>query len=280
MRFRDAHPARAVSQDQVEQVRAPVLRITFSSSIGPQWGKTTNYKGKVVWVRLYGGPTVTEVFRSGVSRWASDDGIDESQRSPLRGKTCATRYSVRSSAAPWAFAGSAGRPTIVTLDGVAGVVPGMSPAQVSPVWVIPVSPGPAVASPACQEAVIRDGAVHGYALFEQGHLGAAWFDRGVRTPSGITVGSTVTQLVRAYSDRMRAEPHAYEPGGQYFFLTRQQSPHWKIWIDTNAAAASPRSGSGTARSATSKAAPERIADGSRPDTGSRGQRGASRRCCR
>src|SRR4051812_28639553 len=137
-----------------------------------------------------------------------------------------------------AFAVSRSAPYLVTLDGVGGVVPGMTPAQVSRIWGVPVTLGPDVASPGCQEAVIRAGRVHGYALFLSGRFGAVWFDRGARTPSGITIGSTVPQLVRAYDTRygMYAKPHTYVIGGQYFFLTRQQSPHWKLRFDSNASA--------------------------------------------
>jgi hypothetical protein len=89
-------------------------------------------------------------------------------------------------------------PTLVTLDGVGGVLPGMTAAQVSRIWRTPVRLGPDAASAGCRTAKISTGRVRGYALFENGKLGAVWFDRGVRTPSGITIGSTVPQLVRAY----------------------------------------------------------------------------------
>lgn len=128
------------------------------------------------------------------------------------------------------------RPTVLTLDGVGGVVPGMTAAQVSRAWGTPVRLGPEAEVLGCGTAPIRTGRVRGYALFENGRLGAVWFDRGVRTPSGITIGSTVPQLVRAYGQELQAQIHKYQLGGQYFFLTRKQLPRWRIRFDSNAAA--------------------------------------------
>ena len=112
----------------------------------------------------------------------------------------------------------------------------MTAAQVASIWRTPVRLGPDAASPGCRTAKISTGRVRGYALFENGRLGAVWFDRGVRTPSGITIGSTVLQLVRAYGYRLQAEPHKYQLGAQYFFLTRKQSPRWRMRFDASAAA--------------------------------------------
>jgi hypothetical protein len=122
----------------------------------------------------------------------------------------------------------------VTLDGVGGVVPGMTPQQVAVRWGVHVSLGPAVASPGCQTATITKRPIHGYALFEGGRFGAIFFDRGARTPSGITIGSRVTQLLRVYGPRLHVKPHAYVAGGHYYFLTRRQPPHWRLRFDSNA----------------------------------------------
>src|SRR3954463_10535486 len=90
-----------------------------------------------------------------------------------------------------------GLPRVVTLDGVAGVVPGLSAAEVSSRWGIAVRPRGG-ASAGCPTATINVAGVRGYALFERGRLGAVFFERGVRTPSRIRIGSTVSQLKRAY----------------------------------------------------------------------------------
>jgi hypothetical protein len=125
-------------------------------------------------------------------------------------------------------------PAPVTLDGVGGVVPGLTPAQVSARWRIPIRLGPDTVSQGCQTGEVRRAGVRGYVLFENGRFGAVFFDRGARTPSGITIGSTVAQLRRAYGSRLRVEHHAYVPGGHYYFLRRRQAPHWQIRFDSNA----------------------------------------------
>lgn len=128
-------------------------------------------------------------------------------------------------------------PAPVTLDGVGGVTPGMTPRAVAARWGVPLRLGPTIGGPGstCRSGVVRAGALHGYALFEAGRLGAVFFDRGARTPSGVTIGSRESVLRRAYPGRLRVRPHEYVRGGHYYFLTRRQSPHWRIRFDTNAA---------------------------------------------
>lgn len=74
----------------------------------------------------------------------------------------------------------------------------------------------------------------GYALFERGRFGAVFFNRGARTPSGIKIGSSLTALRCVYRGRLTSRPHAYEPGGRYYFLTRRSRPHWQIRFDVSA----------------------------------------------
>lgn len=132
-----------------------------------------------------------------------------------------------------AFAGSSALPAPVTLDGVGGVVPGMTAEQVARRWGTRVEPGVEEISPGCRTANVRKNAVRGYALFERGRFAAVWFERGVRTPSGIGIGSTRATLVRAYGSRLAWKRHAYEPGGWYAFLTRRMSPRWRIRFDVS-----------------------------------------------
>lgn len=125
-------------------------------------------------------------------------------------------------------------PAPITLDRVGGVVPGMNPSAVAARWGVTLHlSGPAGSS--CRTGVVSRGGLHGYALFEGGRFGAVFFDRGARTPSGITIGSTERAIRRAYGDRLRVEPHRYVRGGHYFFLTRRHAPHWRIRFDTNGA---------------------------------------------
>ena len=75
--------------------------------------------------------------------------------------------------------------------------------------------------------------MEGYALFERGRFGAVFFRRGARTPRGIRIGLTLSALRRAYPGRLTSRPHAYEPGGRYYFLTRRSKPHWQIRFDVS-----------------------------------------------
>jgi hypothetical protein len=130
-------------------------------------------------------------------------------------------------------AGSTALPAQVTLDGVGGVVPGMTPAQVARRWATRVSLRSEEIRPGCRTADVRAGSMRGYALFERGRFGAVWFQRGASTPSGIRIGSTRKALVRAYGSRLRWTPHRYEHGGFYVFLTRRASPKWRIRFDVS-----------------------------------------------
>ena len=126
-------------------------------------------------------------------------------------------------------------PAPVTLDGVGGVTPGMTPRQVSARWGVPLRLQGGAGGPGstCRTARFRVGALRGYALFEGGRFGAVFFDRGARTPSGITIGSTERALRRTYGSRLQVRPHQYVRGGHYFFLRRRQMPRWRIRFDTN-----------------------------------------------
>jgi hypothetical protein len=132
-----------------------------------------------------------------------------------------------------AEAGSTALPAPVTLDGVGGVVPGMTPAQVARRWATRISLGSEEIRPGCRTANVRAGSMRGYALFERGRFGAVWFQRGASTPSGIRIGSTRAALARAYGSRLRWTPHRYEHGGFYVFLTRRASPQWRIRFDVS-----------------------------------------------
>jgi hypothetical protein len=124
------------------------------------------------------------------------------------------------------FAGSAAAAPswIVTLDGTAGVVPGMSPAQVAAAWGFPVRAVPAL----CTVVPIQSGRLRGRAMFRNGKLDAIFFDRGVTTPSGITIGSTADTLQQIYGRKLESMP-----GSHYFFLTRHTAPHWQLRFDTD-----------------------------------------------
>src|SRR5438034_11333435 len=93
-------------------------------------------------------------------------------------------------------AAAAGLPARVTLDGVGGVVPGMTPTQAATRWHVALRlSGP---DPACQTAPNAIGSLHGYVLFEHGRLGPLFLDHGVRTGTGIGIAYTQLRLRSAY----------------------------------------------------------------------------------
>src|SRR5437764_11320325 len=73
----------------------------------------------------------------------------------------------------------------VTLDGVGGVVPGMSVAQVGQAWGMTLQP----VGRTCGFVRFGVGDVRGRALFSDGKLGALFFDQGATTLSGIGIGT-------------------------------------------------------------------------------------------
>jgi hypothetical protein len=75
--------------------------------------------------------------------------------------------------------------------------------------------------------------MRGYALFERSRFGAAFFTKGARTPSGITIGSSLNALQRAYRGRLTSRPDVYQHGGRNYFLTRRSRPHWQIRFDVS-----------------------------------------------
>lgn len=117
-------------------------------------------------------------------------------------------------------------PAPVTLDGVGGVVPGMTVAQVAAAWGVPLRAVPS----ACTVVSIRRGPMHGRALFAYGRFGAVFFDRGAAAPGGIAIGSTLAGLRRAYGGRLQGER-----GSHFYFLTRGRGPHWQLRFDTDRA---------------------------------------------
>jgi hypothetical protein len=113
----------------------------------------------------------------------------------------------------------------VTLDGIGGVIPGMTAEQIATAWGIPVS---VTSTTLCTIVAIHPGQARGHALFHNGKLGAVFFDQGVHTLSGIGIGSTVTGLQHTFGRNLQSAD-----GSHFFFLTRHQSPHWQIRFDTN-----------------------------------------------
>jgi hypothetical protein len=132
-----------------------------------------------------------------------------------------------------ASAGIAHLPARVTLDGVAGVTPGMSPDVVAQRWGIRLRLDTTFGF-RCQTAVVKAGAMRGYALFERRRFGSVFFDEGAVTGRGIRVGSTRAELVRAYGHRLTRRRNAYNPGAVDYFVRRARAPRWELRFDVSA----------------------------------------------
>jgi hypothetical protein len=120
-------------------------------------------------------------------------------------------------------------PAPVTLHGVGGVKPGMTPRQVSRAWGVPVVLGAASPGSPCQVAQISRGAVRGYAIFERRRFGAVFFKAGETTDTGIHRGSSLAALRAAYGARLKVYPDKYTPKAKTAFV----GGAWKLRFDVN-----------------------------------------------
>jgi hypothetical protein len=119
-------------------------------------------------------------------------------------------------------------PAPLTLYGVAGVRPGMTPAQVRERWGIEAdTPGPGFNG--CTGAAFQVGALHGVALFERHRFSSVTFDRGARTGNGIVLGAPLPALKRAYGSQLRSHRKPYSmPAVQDFFVRKPSRPY--AWL--------------------------------------------------
>ena len=123
-------------------------------------------------------------------------------------------------------------PALVTLDGVAGVRPGMNVAAVSARWDMRLRPNYEV-RPTCGQALIGQAGLEGYAIFmPRGRFGAVFLSKGAVTGKGIRIGSTLAQLKRAYP-KLTSRPDRYMHGTRNYFLRRVRAPHWELRFDVS-----------------------------------------------
>jgi hypothetical protein len=106
-------------------------------------------------------------------------------------------------------------PMRVTVDGVAGVQPGMTPAQVSARWGVPVHPTYEV-RPTCGEDEFALGSV---VFTPRDRFGAVFFRRRAVTGRGIRIGSTRADVVRAYG-KLPSRRNRFTGGRDYFVRGR------------------------------------------------------------
>ena len=121
---------------------------------------------------------------------------------------------------------------VVTLDGINGAQPGMSPPQLESLWGFHLRLEGSKGFPGCKTASFRVGAIAGAALFIDARWRAAWFTAGVATPSGIRVGSSLAALKRPYGSRLTRE-HALYSRSWLYYLRRTRAPHWRLRFDVS-----------------------------------------------
>ena len=125
-------------------------------------------------------------------------------------------------------------PAIVTLDGVGGAVPEMSAAQVESLWGVRLALEGSPGFPGCTTATVARAGISGGVMFQDARWRAAWFTRGIRTPSGIRIGSTLAELRRAYGGRLTREHALYTRDLWLYYLRRTRAPHWLLRFDVPA----------------------------------------------
>jgi hypothetical protein len=135
-------------------------------------------------------------------------------------------------------------PVVVTLDGIGGAVPGMSAAQVGSLWGVRLALEGSKGFPGCKTATVARPGISGGVMFREGRWRAAWFTRGIRTPSGIRIGSTLAELRRAYGSRLTREHALYSRGLWLYYLRRTRAPHWSLRFDVSTAGRVQRIGFG------------------------------------
>jgi hypothetical protein len=119
-------------------------------------------------------------------------------------------------------------PSIVTLDGVGDVWPGMTVTQVEQRFGIDLRP--ASFGRGCTRAAFKSDMVRGNAVFVRGRLGSLWFDRGVIAGRGIAIGASLAALRRAYRTlEVRRDPDV--AGVRNAFVRRTRAPHWRLRFD-------------------------------------------------
>ncbi len=120
-------------------------------------------------------------------------------------------------------------PAPVTPTGVGGVTPGMTPAQVSRAWGTKVVLAAADPGSTCQVAKIVKGPVRGYAIFEGKRFGAVFFSAGMKTDTGIGIGSPFAAVRSAYGSKLVVQGDRYTPKAKNAYVGGK----WKVRFDVS-----------------------------------------------
>jgi len=84
----------------------------------------------------------------------------------------------------------------------------------------------------CKPASVRSGRIRGYAIFISGKLGSLWFERAAHTSRGIRIGSTLSELLRAYP-RVAIRKDHYVPKARNVFVRRTRAPRYRLRFDVS-----------------------------------------------
>lgn len=116
---------------------------------------------------------------------------------------------------------------VVTIDGVVGVRPGMSPTEVAHAWGLSLHlSGPP--GSVCLTAPVTVAGMSGYALFQSDRFSAVFLSRKAATDTGIRIGSTLADLRRVYGKRLESRPDKYVPGARNFFVKQQRQLRFDV----------------------------------------------------
>lgn len=118
---------------------------------------------------------------------------------------------------------------LVTLDGVRGVRPGLSEAEVERRLGVTLHPE---RFGSCTIAFFGSGTDRSHAILWRGRLGSLWFEGDARTDRGIRIGSSFRQLRRTYP-RSTIRKDYYVPAARNVFVRRTRAPHWRLRFDVS-----------------------------------------------
>jgi hypothetical protein len=141
-----------------------------------------------------------------------------------------------------------GLPAAISLDGVAGVIPGMRSLVVEKRWRVVLSLEQLGSG--CAAALVPNPMLsypmQAFALFDHGRFAAVFFSSGARTAEGIQPLSTLRELRRAYGARLKERPPTFArrngrrragplssrpAAARYYYVSRSSEPRWQLQFE-------------------------------------------------